>query len=98
MALPAADDEAPPRAWPPQLRAAAAVGWSSFLGACLGTLLCFAALDPQLIIDGLDVGEVGPLQILHNRTAIYTLGFFLFWVASALAAWLACVLTRGPAP
>ena len=53
------DDVPAARRWPPQLRAAAAVGWSSFLAACLGTMLAFAALDPQVIIDGVEGGEPG---------------------------------------
>ena len=41
------------------MRVAAAIGWSSFLAACLGTMLTFAALDPQVIIDGVEGGEPG---------------------------------------
>lgn len=97
MTFPAADEERPPpRAWPPRLRTAAAVGWSAFLGACLGTLLCFAAVDPQLIVDGLAGAAAGPLDAIRSRTGIYTLGFFLFWLVAAVAAWLATVLVRGP--
>lgn len=95
MAVPATDDRPPLRAWPPPLRTVAAVGWSSFLGACLGTLLCFAAVDPQVIVDGLAVAEAGPLEAIHSRTGIYTLGFFLFWLVAAFAAWIATVLVRG---
>ena len=29
-----------------------AIVWSSFLAAALGTMLCFAFLDPQAIADG----------------------------------------------
>ena len=37
----------------------AAIGWSSFLAACFGTLLTFAALDPQVIIEGVERGDDG---------------------------------------
>lgn len=73
------------------------MGWSSFLGACLGTLLCFAALDPQVIVNAAALAEAGPLATIRSRTGIYTLGFFLFWLVAAVAAWLATVLVRGRA-
>jgi hypothetical protein len=61
--------------------------WSSFLAASVGTMFCFALIDPVeasagFAIDGAPIG----------RTALYTLGFAFFWamsaVASALSAWL----------
>lgn len=96
---PQAEGEYPARRrWPPQLQAAGAVGWSSFLAACLGTLLAFAALDPQLIIDGLEGGDPGSAPWWLTRTGIYTLGFFLFWLVALVAGLLTNILLRGPRP
>ena len=94
---PQAEDDTPGvRRWPPQLQAAAAVGWSSFLAACLGTMLAFAALDPQVIIDAVEGGEPGAAPWWLSRTGIYTLGFFLFWLVAAVAGVLTGMLTRNP--
>jgi len=82
------------RRWPPERQVAAAVGWSSFLAACLGTMLLFAALDPQVIIDAIEGGEPGAAPWWLNRTGIYTLGFFLFWLIALVAGILTTVLTR----
>lgn len=92
---PQAEDDPPAiRRWPPRLQVAAAVGWSSFLAASLGTMLVFAALDPQVIIDSMDPGEPDAASWLLNRTAIYTLGFFLLWVVAAVAGVLTTVLLQ----
>lgn len=94
---PQAGDEHPAaRRWPPQLQAAAAVAWSSFLAACLGTMLAFAALDPQVIIDGVEGGEPGAAPWWLTTTGIYTLGFFLFWLIAVVAGVLTAFLTQGP--
>ena len=96
MDLRAEDDPQVRPSWPPQLRVVAAVGWSSFLAASLGTMLVFAALDPQVIIDSLDPGQPGAAPWLLNRTAIYTLGFFLLWLVAAVAGLLTAFLTQPP--
>jgi hypothetical protein len=84
------------RRWPPQLRVAAAVAWSSFLAACLGTMLAFAALDPRVIIDSVEGGEPGSAPWWLTPTGIYTLGFFLFWLIAVAAGALTVLLMRGP--
>jgi arginine exporter protein ArgO len=84
------------------MRAVAAIGWSSFLAACLGTMLTFAALDPQLIIDGvygvygIEGGEHGAAPWWLTRTGIYSIGFFLFWAVAALAGILTDYLHDSP--
>jgi hypothetical protein len=90
----AEDDHPAHRRWPPQLQVAAAVGWASFLAACLGTMLAFAALDPQVIIDGIEGGEPVAAPWWLTRTGIYTLGFFLFWLIAVAAGVLTAVLTQ----
>jgi hypothetical protein len=94
---PQAEDELPvARRWPPRMRLAAAVGWSSFLAACLGTLLTFAALDPQVIIDGMGYDGSGIGSWWLSRTGIYSLGFFLFWIIAAVAGVLTTYLQESP--
>ncbi|MBL8199706.1 MAG: hypothetical protein JNK40_01930 [Chromatiales bacterium] len=94
---PQAEDDLPVvRRWPPRMRVAAAIGWSSFLAACLGTLLTFAALDPQVIIDGVEGGEPGAAPWWLTRTGIYSIGFFLFWAIGAVAGMLTDYLHEAP--
>lgn len=94
---PQAEDEGPVvRRWPPRMRVAAAIGWSSFLAACLGTMLTFAALDPQVIIDGIEGGDPGSAPWWLTRTGIYSVGFFLFWAIAAVAGMLTDYLHEGP--
>ena len=91
------EDLPPVRNWPPRLRAAAAVAWSSFLAACLGTLLAFAVLDPQWIVDGMQGdGMADPVEQgwWLNRTGLYTIGFFLFWLIALVAGALTALLTE----
>jgi hypothetical protein len=68
--------------------------WASFLGACAGTLLFFAYLDPLLLSH-----DEAPPAWLADRMTGYTVGFFFFWaictVASLLTAYL--IETRPPA-
>jgi hypothetical protein len=96
MEPPAEDDPAAVSRWPPQRQAIAAVGWSSFLAASIGTMLVFAILDPEIIIAGFDSGEPGAEPFWLTRTGIYSLGFFTLWLVSAVAGVLAVVLTRNP--
>ena len=81
------------RLWPPPLPAVAAVGWSSFLAACLGSLLCFALLDPLQLIGA----DSGAMRAGPNRLAVQTLAFFFFWLIAAVAGALSVYLTQtGP--
>lgn len=59
--------------------------WPSFLVAIVAEGVFFSLFDPsELALRGSDT-ELQPL-------AIYTLGFFFFWAACALASWLTCYL------
>ena len=69
-------------------RATGAIVWSSFLAAALGTMLCFAFLDPQAVSEG-----ILP-QWWTTRRAVYALGFFLFWLIGLVAAALCWQLAR----
>jgi len=92
----AADDPAATHRWPPRVQVVAAIAWSSFLAASIGTMLVFAVLDPQVIISGFDRGEPGTEPWWLNRTGIYTLGFFFLWLVAAIAGVLIGVLTQIP--
>ena len=68
------------------------VVWTSFAAAMVGSALCFALVDPLTLV------------FLHGsdtdlaRMTGYALGFFLFWLATALAAALAMYLVRTERP
>jgi hypothetical protein len=66
-----------------------AIIWSSFLAASLGCVIVFAMLDPA------EVRFFGN-DIQLERTVVYTLGFILFWLVSATAAWLCSLLLLAP--
>ena len=91
------EDELPVvRRWPPRMRLAAAVGWSSFLAACVGTMFTFAALDPQVIIDGVAYEQPESSGWWLSRTGIYSIGFFLYWAVAAVAGLLTGYLQECP--
>lgn len=94
----ATDELAATRRWPPHRQVVAAIGWSSFLAASAGTMLLFAALDPEVIISGLDTGEPGAQPWWLTRTGIYSIGFFLLWMVGALAGVLTAVLSPPTSP
>jgi hypothetical protein len=68
-------------------RTAMLIGWPSFLVACGLEFAVFALIDPA------ELHWRGNLVELP-RTAIYSLGFALFWVAAALASALTLLLAR----
>jgi hypothetical protein len=61
--------------------------WPSFLVAGVAEGLFFTLFDPMdLPLHG------NPMEL--SRTAIYTLGFFLFWLFTAASSALTCYLRR----
>ena len=62
------------------------VGWTSFLAACVGTMLLFAFVDP------LDFIETNGLPI--GRMTGYAIGFFFLWMISLLSGGLCAYLLR----
>lgn len=63
--------------------------WPSFLMAGVLELLVFAVVDPQ------DMHWFGhPFEI--SRQAVYTLGFFVFWLVIAIAGALTTLLAMSP--
>ena len=59
----------------------AVVTWSSFLVASAATMLFFALIDPDYLIEVLN----HPIW-LPSRMSGYALGFFFFWFVCACAA------------
>jgi len=64
------------------------IGWCSFLMAAVGTMFCFAWVDPLALADGADL----PFPV--DRMTGYALGFFFFWLLAAGSAALTVYLIR----
>ena len=63
------------------------LGWPAFLAACLLELAVFALVDPR------DLQWAGqPLG--WSRVGVYSAGFFLFWVVSAVGCSLTALLLQ----
>ena len=75
------DDQPVTTPWSRLREDVAVVTWSSFLVACIATMLFFALIDPDYLIDVLNHP-----RWLPSRMAGYALGFFFFWFISACAA------------
>ena len=73
----------------PLARRAMVVLWPAFVAACLLEVAVFALLDPAM----LHLPDGSPLPL--SRTAVYSLGFMLFWGTAALAAATALWLSEG---
>jgi len=71
-------------------RLAMVILWPSFLVAAMAEGFFFSLLDPH----DLHLGGVG---FALSPLAIYTVGFFLFWMFCALAAMLSYYLANVPA-
>jgi hypothetical protein len=82
-----------PAGWSRRHQDLAIVLWPSFLAAAAGTMLFFAAFDPQ------EFGEGSPLAgLLQSRNAGYAAGFFFFWLLAAAASALTLYLARTQRP
>ncbi|MEM7764379.1 MAG: hypothetical protein AAF290_09880 [Pseudomonadota bacterium] len=74
--------------WSRDTQKLAVIAWVSFLTAAVMTLVCFAFVDPLLIIDALaDDNSIG-------REAGYSVGFFFFWIGCLVSSWLTARLIR----
>ena len=67
-----------------------AVLWPSFLTAGAATILFFVLFDPEDLL--MILGHEG-----GSRLAVYTIGFFLFWLLTAVSCLLTCYFQR-PCP
>ena len=78
--------------WSPRSRGIGVALWTSFLVACLETMIVFAFLDPATLgFEGL-----AP-SLVALRPMLYGCGFFLFWCFAFIGAGLtAFMLESGP--
>lgn len=63
--------------------------WPAFLVAGIAEGITFSLFDPK---DMHVLGE--PVEL--GRTAVYSIGFFLFWAFAAASSALTCFLQRSP--
>ena len=61
--------------------------WPSFLVAGVGETVFFTLFDPM------DLSFFGE-PVALSRTAVYSFGFFLFWLFAAASSGLTCFLQR----
>jgi hypothetical protein len=73
------------------LRLALTTLWPSFLVAILAEGFFFSLFDPR---DLVHIGGDFPVQL--PPIAVYTLGFFFFWIFCALASMLTYYLSHVP--
>lgn len=76
------------RSWSRNKQAAFTVLWISFLSAAIGTMLFFAAFDPVELARLLDA------DLETGANAGYAIGFFFFWLLSAVCSGLTAFLIR----
>lgn len=84
----ATDTVPTPRAAPrlPIVQRAGAIIWPSFFTACVMTTVFFALIDP------VELREISALKVEVSREAGYTIGFFMFWFASASSSLFTALL------
>ena len=75
----------PPR---PLAQRLGAILWPSFFAAGVATMLFFALIDP------LELRDITFPELELSRMAGYTIGFFLFWAATAASSLFTWLLLR----
>jgi hypothetical protein len=70
----------------PIVQRAGAIVWPSFFTACVMTMVFFALIDP------VELKEISALKIEVSREAGYTVGFFMFWFATASSSLFTALL------
>lgn len=75
------------RPWTRRRIEVGAIVWSSFLAACLATMIFFAFFDP------LELGrDDAPPAWIASRMTGYAIGFFFFWLVTMASALLTAFL------
>jgi Na+-driven multidrug efflux pump len=74
--------------WGRDKQAVFTVVWISFLSAAVATMAFFAFFDPE------DLGILLDVEAEVSRDAGYAIGFFFFWVLSALCSGVTAFLVR----
>ena len=77
--------EHPPR---PLAQRLGAILWPSFFAACVATMVFFAFVDPLVLRD-----ETFP-DLYMTRAMGYSIGFFMFWLATASSSLFTWILLR----
>ena len=76
-------NDPPAAAWSPRSQGIGVALWTSFLVACIETMIVFAFLDPVTLgFEGLSP------SLCALRPMLYACGFFLFWSFAFIAAGL----------
>ena len=75
----------PPR---PLAQRLGAILWPSFFAACVATMVFFAFVDPLMLRD-----ETFP-ELQMTRAMGYSIGFFMFWLATASSSLFTWILLR----
>ena len=75
----------PPR---PMIQRIGAILWPSFFAAGVATMVFFAFIDP------IQLRDISFANIPINREAGYTIGFFMFWLATASSSLFTWILLR----
>lgn len=88
----AVEDDTRPRPWRRRQRDIAYTAWASFLMACAASAVFFAMVDPQVLS-----GTTTPGWEI-SRQAGYAIGFFGFWLLTAVTAGFAIWLVRTEPP
>lgn len=78
--------EDPPPRWTHRQRALGAVGWGSFLAACVASVVFFGIVDPY------ELATITTPTADITRMTGYAIGFFFFWAVTATAAAVAALL------
>jgi hypothetical protein len=90
------DEGSQPQSWSRFNECVSVIAWTSFLAACVETLVFFAFFDPMVL--GID--EATPTW-MALRPAAYAAGFFFFWVftfvGSTLTAYMLGSSPNAPA-
>lgn len=76
------------RQWSRDRQAIATVVWISFLTAAVATMVFFAIFDP------VELGSLLGSEADIDRQSGYAVGFFCFWVLSALCSGVTAWLVR----
>ena len=66
------------------------IAWPSFLVAGMLEFLVFGIVDPQDLVDA-------GANLPFSREGVYTIGFFVFWIAAMLSSSLTLLLALEPA-
>lgn len=75
----------PPR---PMIQRVGAILWPSFFAAGVATMVFFAFIDP------IQLRDISFSNFHINREAGYTIGFFMFWLATASSSLFTWILLR----